>query len=772
MKYTETTAMDKEFQIDRYWKIIRPRLHILVICVILALLGGFAKSMTITPHYRAYGILMIAPEQEGTITFSDRFSIRPNTEYFNTQVRILKSRSLAKRVIEEISDTSFQQLPGDTSIAGNLGNDELLNRQVDRFLGTIEVRPLRDTRLVEVGYTSLDAERAADIVNTLFTKYIEFNQEFKSSSTRQASEFINRQMEELQRTLAQKEEELQNYSKSKDLFYLNNEENVEVGKFSDLNRAYTEAQINRINKEAVYRELKRQDFEDYPAVRNDQLINQLKGNYANLENEYKRKSQVFKDSYPEMVKIKSQMDALQQRIREESGNLAEQNLKDAKNQYESALKKEDSLLKLLNQQKEEMVTSNSNAIHYNSLRIEVENMRNLLNFLDRKHKETILVSTNHEGADLSNIRIIDPADVPRRAIAPQRRMLLLMALILGIGGGLALIFLLDFMDRTVKDQEDIKELMGVPTLGVIPASTTKSSYTSYFQYLPYKKEKAKPGGTKEIEMINYFDPESPLSESYRNIRTSILLSTAGRPPRIITLSSARPSEGKTATVINLAIAFHQLGKKVLLIDGDLRKPRIHKIFRLKNTVGLSSYLVGRAKWTEIVKTTDIPNLHVIPSGPIPPNPVELLDSEIMESLVTKNASPKYDVIFLDSPPFIDIVDPIILGKISDGMILVTWSGKTNRNLVEKAKEKIDQFNIRLLGVVLNKVNLKGEGYGYQYAYQYTAEESGDTHHMPPQAGSPPPRVNQTINKITPVDAKEKKNVDALIQRVLRKPSND
>jgi capsular exopolysaccharide synthesis family protein len=772
MKNTEITSMDKEFQIDRYWNIIRPRLHILVICVVLALLGGFAKSMSVTPHYRAYGILMIAPEQEGTITFSDRFSIRPNTEYFNTQVRILRSRSLAKRVIEEISDTTFHQLPGDTSTAGNIGNDEALNRRVDRFLGTIQVRPLRDTRLVEVSYTSLDAERAANIVNTLFAKYIDFNREFKSRSTRQASEFINRQMEELQQTLAQKEEELQNYSKSKDLYYLNNEENVEVGKFSDLNRAYTEAQINRINREAVYRELNRKEFEDYPAVRNDQLINQLKSNYANLENSYKRQSQVFKDSYPEMVKIKSQMDALQLRIRDETKTLAEQTLKDAKNQYESALKKEDSLLKLLNQQKEEMVTSNSNAIHYNSLRIEVENMRNLLNFLDRRHKETILVSTNREGAELSNIRVIDPADVPRRAIAPQRKMLLLMALILGLGGGLALIFLLDFMDRTVKGQEDIKTLLGVPTLGVIPASTAKSSYASYFQYLPYKKEKAKPGGIKDIEMINYLDPESPLSESYRNIRTSILLSTAGRPPRIITLSSARPSEGKTATAINLAIAFHQLGKKVLLIDGDMRKPRIHKIFRLKNTVGLSSYLVGRAKWTEIVKKTDIPNLFVIPSGPIPPNPVELLDSEMMENLLLKTASPKYDVIFLDSPPFIDIVDPILLGKLSDGMIMVTWSGKTNRNLVEKAKEKIDQFNIRLLGVVLNKVNLKGEGYGYQYAYQYTTDDSSGTQHMPPQEGGPPPPAHPGNNMGPQTGEKEKKNVDALIQRVLRKPTDD
>ena len=223
-------------------------------------------------------------------------------------------------------------------------------------------------------------------------------------------------------------------------------------------------------------------------------------------------------------------------------------------------------------------------------------------------------------------------------------------------------------------------------------------------------------------MINYVDPESPLSESYRNIRTSILLSTAGQAPRIITVSSARPAEGKTSTAVNLAVAFHQLGKKVLLIDGDMRKPRIHKIFRLKNTVGLSSYLVGRSEWSKIVFKTDIPNLFVIPSGPIPPNPVELLDSTVMTSLVKETAAPQFDFIFIDSPPFIEIMDPILLGKLSEGMVLVTWSGKTNRNVLEKVAEQVRQFDIRLLGVVLNKVNLKGDGIGYNYAYQYNTRE--------------------------------------------------
>jgi len=724
MKSNEIGSLDKEFQIERYWTIIRPRLHILAFCIILAITVGLVKAFTATPTYSANGILMIGPENEGRIVFNDRFTLsRPDLEYFNTQVRILKSRTLARKVLEEMGDSTFHNIPGNSPQLGNPAANAEMAGKIDSFLSRLEVDKLTDTRLVRVSYTSIYPEQAANVVNTLFDEYIAFNLDIKTESTRRASEFITRQMNALQNSLAQKEEELQKYGKSKDLIYLTNEENAEVGKFSELSSAFTEAQIDRINKESVYRELKRKKFEEYPGVRDNAVINALKTDYSTKEAEYKRKSQQFKESYPEMKELKSELESLRQQLDQETRDIAEKALKEAKTNYESAVNKEESMAGLLERQKKEMATSNSNAIYYKSLNIEVENMRNLQNYLDRKHKESML-SSNLDGYQISNIKVIDPADVPRQRISPKRKIILMTALVIGFAVGLALIFFLDFLDRTVKDPDDVKAILSVPTLGVIPSSTAKSTYNTYFQYLPYKTKRGKENGgeAKAIEMINYVDPESPLSESYRNIRTSILLSTAGQAPRIITVSSARPAEGKTSTAVNLAVAFHQLGKKVLLIDGDMRKPRIHKIFRLKNTVGLSSYLVGRSEWSKIVFKTDIPNLFVIPSGPIPPNPVELLDSTVMTSLVKETAAPQYDFIFIDSPPFIEIMDPILLGKLSEGMVLVTWSGKTNRNVLEKVAEQVRQFDIRLLGVVLNKVNLKGDGIGYNYAYEYNTQE--------------------------------------------------
>ena len=252
---------------------------------------------------------------------------------------------------------------------------------------------------------------------------------------------------------------------------------------------------------------------------------------------------------------------------------------------------------------------------------------------------------------------------------------------------------------------------------MIPSSEGKSGllYSSY--YYGDKKKAEKKGIIKNIELVNYKDPENPFSEHYRSIRTSILLSTPKEPPKIISVSSAIPNEGKTVTVVNLAISFAQLGKKVLILDGDLRKPRIHKIFNLKNTTGLSSYLAGRVQIQDISQKTHINNIFVIPSGPLPPNPVELLDSKVMSDLLVKLQT-GVDYIFIDSPPLIGIVDPIILGKHSDGMIIVNWAGNTKTDLAQKAKEEIDKFGINILGIVLNKLDFKKNETTYQYAYNY------------------------------------------------------
>jgi len=730
-------GLDEEegFQLDEYWEVIKRRKNLLVYFSLSAVVVIMVWAFMKTPVFEAKGTLMIEKDQRNVLMFADSYALQTGArdEDLVTQVKILKSRSLAKDVIEEMKLLEG----GRSKNKPSFGLDSLLSlfkskkekskeavmsSAVSKFLGILKVEIIRNSRLVDVRYRSANPALAANVVNTLFDKYIGFNLRMKTESTKLASDFLTTQIDDLRNTLSRKERELQEYGKRKELFYLSGEETTVVEKFADLNKAFTEAQIFRINKESVYREMKGKSFENYPEVRTNQLIQNLKKEHSAVEVEYKRKAQIFKDSYPEMQRLKSQMASLQQRIDSETRDIGRKALGEAEDEYRTAKKKEDSLASLLGRQKQDVVATNTNAIYYNSLKIEVTNMRNLLDHLVKKEKESML-SSRLEGLQTSNIKIIDQAEVPLSPVFPKKKTMFILALFLGIVGGLGLIFLLDWLDKTIKTPDQVEKLLKLPSLGFIPAvgSGNPHAYYAYSYHSQYSRKSKDEKNLKDIELSNYVAPESLYAENYRNIRTSILLSTPDQPPRIMTVTSALPQEGKTATVINLAVSFTNLGKKVLVIDGDLRKPRIHKILRSKNTVGLSSLLVGRSTLKDAVITSQIHNLYIIPSGPIPPNPTELLNAKSMETLL-ETVKEHFDFVFIDSPPLVGIMDPVIIGHHSDGLLLITWGGKTHKRLIEKARDELKKYNIRILGVVLNKVNMKKSGYGYyayeSYKYQY------------------------------------------------------
>lgn len=722
-----TLLIDDKLQIEKYWKIIKPRLHLVIIIAVLAVAAAFIKVSTQTPIYSASGLLMIEPEYKNIIMFDNNAAFAGyRNEYFNTQIEILQSRSLANMVWTEFNST----------IAPSLG----IRKEKNFHARGPQITPLEFTQLVQVSYQSTHPRAAAELVNMLFEKFIEFNLDIKTQSSRQAAEYIAKQIKNLQQGLSQKEGEMQEYGKRKELFFISREDSTIVEKFSDLNKAYTDAQIDRINKESVYTELSRTSYDSFPQVKNDQLISNLKSNFSNLESEFQRKSQIFKSSYPEMQKLKSQMDSLQAQITKEIKDLAEKILREVRGEFQSARNKEEGLAKLLEEQKGVMVSSNADAIYYKTLGIEVNNMRNLLDYLVKKQKESLL-SSRLEGIQTSNIKIIDRAEVPQGPINMGKRKLMVMALILGLTFGFGLIFLVDYLDQTFKSTEDVKTTLGIPALGTIPSANAKATPGYYSRYYgdgpkkPGHRQAGKGQKQREIEFINFIDPESLIAEHYRSIRTSILLSVPKSPPKIISITSALPSEGKTATTINLAISFSQLRKRVLIIDCDMRKPRIHKIFKIDNSVGLSSFLVGRAKLQDILHKTHIPNLYLVPSGPLPPNPTELIDADVMHELLQKLLE-KVDFIFIDTPPLVGIVDPILLGKQSDGTLLVTWAGKTHRSVVKKAKEELDKFDIRTLGVILNRTDSRRGEYGYNYShynyysYRYKEENGPEAESLP------------------------------------------
>jgi capsular exopolysaccharide synthesis family protein len=736
-------GMDEKFQIEKYWRIIKPRLHILVIITLFVTAAAYIKVSSITPMYEAAGLLMIEPEYKTVLMFDNRpvFSGYRN-EYFNTQLHILRNQPLPlqQKVREGFQSWVNIELKGVNS--------------ADILIQGPEVEPEEATYLVKVGYRSNHPGAAARLVNLLLDEFIDFKDNLKFKSSQNAYIYISTQIKKLQDRLSRKVNEMNKWSDRKELFYVSKEDSTVVKKFSDLNQAYTEAQIERINKEALYQELNGMSYESLPQVSKSQLVDNLKNTYSGIESQYNRKSQIFKASYPEMVRLKSQMETLQTQIQKEIKDIAQKTLREAKSEFESAKKKETSLLQLLDRQKEVLLSSNADAIRYKSLDIEVQNMRTMLNYLVRKQEESEVSSRVDKMEETSNIKVLNYAEVPENPVDPGKQRTLMLAVLLGLALGFGVIFLVDYLDQTIKTPEEVKMLLGLPALGIIPstaAKEVKAYYTSHYSYKygnpgaqknrgdNKKKNDPKP---QDIELINFLDPESIFVDKYQLIRTSIMLSAPKEPPRSIAFSSALPSEGKTATTINLAVSFSQLGKKTLVIDGDLRKPSIHKIFKVKNTAGLSSYLAGRVELNQVIHKTHIPNLFVVPSGPPPPNPVELLDSEVMAKMLEKLLE-RIDFIFIDTPPLVGIVDAIVIAKHTQGMILVTWAGKTHRNALKKTKQELDQFNIRTLGVVLNRSNEKRTAYGYyyhnyryQYKYKYKTKEPGPEQSMPKDKKEP------------------------------------
>ncbi len=537
--------LEEGIQFHEIWELIKKRRMIIYYFAGFVLLAALINLQLQTPLFIAKGTLLIEKEGRNQMNLMNQYYYDNDwsNEYLNTQQRVLTSRSLAMKVVKDLERLpeaeTVQAKPRQGKLRRALqgGKEETdpetqLAGAVSGFLGGLGVSNIPDTRLLEVSYVSADAKMAAHAVNTLFDKFIEFNLEMKAESTKQASEFLTAQIEELRRGLAQKEQELQEYGKRKELYYIRGEDSTVVQKLSDLNSAYTSAQIERINKESIYKELKGKPFDNYPDVRVSSMIQGLKGEYSARESEIKKKSQIFQDSYPEMQRLRSQQEGLQKRIAAETADIARKVLNQAEAEYQAALKKENSLMELLDQQKGSVVSSNANAIYYNSLKIEVQNMTNLLDFLTRRQKESML-SSRLDGLQTSNIKIVDRAEIPNRPFSPKKERTLLLALMLGIGGGIFLIFALNYLDNTIKSPEEVEKLLRVPALGFIPAVGAKASQSYYNHYYSDRKKQQNEQRLKTIEMVNLKEPESTFAEHYRNIRTSLLLSTPDAPAQSI-----------------------------------------------------------------------------------------------------------------------------------------------------------------------------------------------------------------------------------------------
>jgi capsular exopolysaccharide synthesis family protein len=707
-------GQEEEVHLRDYWRVILRRRWTIITFFLVVVTTVTLASFLMRPLYKAKAIIQIDKESPNILYFKDVYAVeRPEQDYYQTQYKILKSRNLAKKVIKSINLDKNLEFIGDqtttllmmikdwfkdlfsTTEKDKEKEEGIKPGLIDSFLSRLEITPDRGSRLVTVNYSTHEPELSAKIANTIARAFIDFNLESKIDATQQARDWLEKQLESLKARVEVSEERLNKYARENEIIGIDEKQNIVTQRLADLSTSLNQATAERINKEALYKEADGKDIDSIPAVINNTLIQKLTNDYTTLEVEYFQLSKLYKPEYPKMVRLKEQINKLNASIDKEKRKI----INSIKSDYQAALKRENYLMTALNKQKAETLALNQRSIQYNILKRETDTNKELYNGLLQRLKETGVSS----GISMSNILILDRAEVPQVPDKPKKKLNILLAVLIGLFGGTGLAFFMEYLDNTVKTHEDIERFVQLPFLGIVPLLPSGS------------KGNPRSEPIKEIMKVNESNPH--ISEAYRNIRTSILYATPGIHPKVIVMTSTKIGEGKTTTVINIAQTLIQTGGKVLLIDGDMRRGKLHWYLNLDNSKGLSDYLSGQKEVDTILKKTYVTNLYAITSGPTPPNPSELIGSKKMSDLIDQ-MKPLYDYIIVDSPPIFGVSEGIILTTIADGVILVIKAGETPREAVQRAKKILSDVDAKVLGVVLNGINLESPDYGYYYHYYY------------------------------------------------------
>jgi capsular exopolysaccharide synthesis family protein len=644
-------------------------------------------------------------------------------EFLNTQVALLKSDALADRVINELNlsehpiftenekdKNSFalisqlktwiksliQKNNPDENIAHAISMEEVMANQelLDFFKDNLEVSPQKDSTLINVSFLSPSRQLSMDTINILMNEFVNWKMDQKASASIKASQYLMKQIDRSKINLEAAEEKQNQFAKQAGIVSMDSRLNSVFRQLEDINSSMGSAEALLIEKRVLYEQSQIDGPSSLPGVLDSQLINTLKSEYARLRSEYEHLSEKFHEDYPEVKTIKSRMLSIDTRITEESEKI----FNSVKHDYQTALNRVDSLNEKLKVAKQQAIDLHERSTQYRIMEREVETSKAIYLSLLERAKEIESMG----GITSSNIQIVDLATLPIFPDKPNVKKNLLLAIVLGLMGGIGCAFMVEYFADTITNPDQITDRFQLPILGVIPF------------------EKGKP--ESPVEQLFTNDPRSAMSEAIRTTRVSIQLSAGDSAAKCLAITSTAPGEGKTTIAMNLAQAFAGAGERVILIDADLRKPRLHKLFQNAsisiNGNGLSNFLAGIINKDFIAKTS-IDNLFLIPSGPIPPNPVELLASNRF-SILIKRLNKKYDRIIIDSPPHYGFADILILSRHVDGMILVSSIGETTRDGLRHFKKAMNNVQGTVLGCIVNKMTSINK-YGYRYSsyhYQY------------------------------------------------------
>ncbi|MFZ2631253.1 MAG: polysaccharide biosynthesis tyrosine autokinase [Desulfosalsimonadaceae bacterium] len=716
----------EDIPLKEYLYVMLRRKNIILLVFLVSLPFIFITAFSGTPVYQATTKLLIQKNYDPSLISPFRGNAY-DPYFLSTQTQLIKSTRVAMKVVEtlhldETYSRYFQEKQTDSTntwgIASwfkklytvvmkmvGIGKDNSAPVQTvkqdkaekeEKFLSlaklvrngiTVQNKP-EAGEIVNVSFSSTNPVFAADIVNTVVSAYKQFLMAMKLESTSQTIEWMKANSDTERAKLESSERALREYKKKHDIYTIDDQEAIFPGKISQISTNLTEAQAEVNELESLYREINRISPEqalNLPVIAENETIKELRQQILAKEQEIIGLSKSIGQKHPKMVRADKDLNSMKTKLNNEIKDV----IQSVKNRYEVAKQKAKSIQALLDNTKQNAALMSDKLIQYEILNRDVEVHRLLYDRLLSRIKE-YNVTEKEQDVD---VWIVENADIPAAPITKGPFRILLIGIFISLAAGIGLGFFLDYMDNTVKTSEDAEARLGIPVLGMVPLM---------------KDNKDK------IEDIVLQHPASAISESYKAIRTSVLLSLPDGAPKVILVSSMNQNAGKTATSVNLAISLAQSEKKVLLVDADMRRARIHKIFSMDNTIGLSTYLAGQS---EIVTLTnkDLHYLDIFPAGPVPPNPSELLSSaRLNEFIITKKDH--YDFIIIDSPPMLNVSDAHLISKIAEQTLLIIRSGVSTYDSVAKAHKMLMDIHSSVLGLIINAVDLKKENYYYSRYY--------------------------------------------------------
>jgi polysaccharide biosynthesis transport protein len=665
------------------------------------------------PVYVATTRIEIDRENANILPFqgTDSYDYMMDLEnYIETQSKILTSETLALQTIRVAGSAGSPGTsdPSQAVLTGSLANQQR-PPELGGFLGSLSVKRVPNSRLLDVSFEATNPLLAAQMVNAHIKNYIDQNRRSHYQSTTEATTWLTDQLDELRIKVKNSEDARLEYEKKNQIWELDDKQNITTQRLADLNKELTQAQSDRMNRQSLFEFAKSGEIDSVPQIRDNAAVQDLIRKRAETSAQYNDALAQYGPNFPKVQRLQVQLSELDASVIREKKSVVGR----LDSEFREARQREDLLTKTLDQQKIEANRMSELMVQYNILKRDAEANKSLYDGLLTKLKEAGISAALQS----SNIRIVDPAMVPSFPARPAKARNIALAFLVGLVGGIGLALIREYMDNTVKTPDDIETLSRLPSLAVVPAFAESNGDARRSRLLGGGNGNGH-GRERHAELVAQHYPKSQMSEAFRALRTSLLLSQAEHPPQIILVTSALPREGKTTAAANLAVTLAQLGDRTLLIDADLRKPGIGRLLNLGNGkfAGLSSYLAGVSSLDLVtVQHPAIPNLSAIPTGPLPPNPADLLSSHKLADALAELRT-RFKFIVIDTPPIMAATDAVILSVQADGVLIVVRSGETPKEAFTRTRDLLVSVKCHLLGVVLNAVDSSAPDYYYSYRY--------------------------------------------------------